>query len=46
VQGWSAEAVDEHTDVYLSVQCTACRRFHHVNPSTGRVLGSHEGEDE
>jgi hypothetical protein len=39
-KGWIAEEVIEHADTYVPVQRTACRQFHHVNPATGRVLGS------
>jgi hypothetical protein len=44
VQGWSAEGVSDDGDVYLPVECAACRGVHHVNPSTGKVLGG--GADE
>jgi hypothetical protein len=29
---------------YVSVQCLACRQFHHVNPITGKVLGGDNDE--
>jgi hypothetical protein len=39
VQGWLADAPPRDGETYLPVQCAACRRVHHVNPATGRVLG-------
>ena len=42
VQGW-AEAAPAANDYYEAVQCTACKRVHLVNPTTGRAAG--EGAD-
>ena len=39
VQGFSAEDVSVDKRTYEPVQCAACRRFHAVNPATGKVLG-------
>jgi hypothetical protein len=44
VQGWSAEDVSDDRDIYLPVECVACRCVHHVNPATGKVLGGDEEE--
>jgi hypothetical protein len=38
VQGFSAEEVEDD-DVYAPITCLACRLVHHVNPTTGKVLG-------
>jgi hypothetical protein len=46
VQGWSAEDVSDDGDIYLPVECVACRRVHHVKPTTGKVLGGGDDEDE
>jgi hypothetical protein len=37
VQGFIAEELP--ADTYEAVACTACRRIHLVNPTTGKVLG-------
>jgi hypothetical protein len=39
VQGWTAEDVPDDGDIYLAIECGACRGVHHVNPNTGKVLG-------
>ena len=42
VQGWVAEEVnsDNGDNVYETLVCLACNRYHLVNPSTGKVLGA------
>ena len=40
VQGWTVEDTPDGDSVYASIQCTACRQIHYVNPATGKVLGS------
>lgn len=44
VQGFVAEETPGNPDAYESITCLACRQLHLVNPTTGRVLGDHEGE--
>jgi len=39
VQGFAADDASQDSNTYLPVRCTACRRLHHVNPATARVLG-------
>jgi hypothetical protein len=39
VQGFASEDVVEDHHVYEPVTCLACRQIHHVNPTTGAVLG-------
>jgi hypothetical protein len=39
VQGFASEDVAEDHHVYEPVTCLACRQIHHVNPTTGAVLG-------
>jgi hypothetical protein len=39
VQGFVAEDIAEDHHVYVPVTCLACRQIHHVNPTTGVVLG-------
>ena len=39
VQGFVAEDVAEDNHVYEPVTCLACRQIHHVNPTTGAVIG-------
>jgi hypothetical protein len=39
VQGFASEDVVEDHHVYEPVTCLACRQIHHVNPTTGTVLG-------
>ena len=39
VQGFASEDVVEHHHVYEPVTCPVCRLIHHVNPTTGAVLG-------
>ena len=48
VQCWSAETVlkDEDGNIFVPVRCLACDQVHHLNPATGRVLGSEEEEEE
>ena len=38
VHGWAAAEAAE-SDAYETVECTACKRFHLVNPRTGKVAG-------
>jgi hypothetical protein len=38
-QGFVAEDVSEDQHTYEPVTCPACRQIHHVNPTTGAVLG-------
>jgi hypothetical protein len=41
VQGFLAEEdFSDDADDYQAVTCLACKRTHHVNPTTGRVLGA------
>jgi hypothetical protein len=40
VQGFVAEELP--ADTYEAVACTACRRLHLVNPTTGKVLGKED----
>jgi hypothetical protein len=44
VQGWLAEEApsEEAGEMFEPVECIACRRFHYVNPATGRVLGARD----
>ena len=44
VQGWSADEIPAEEDSYESVTCLACTQLHFVNRTTGRVLGTDEGE--
>ena len=44
VQAWSDDDSDS-PEFYETVSCTACKRMHLVNPTTGRVLGE-ENEKE
>jgi len=37
--GFCAEDVGEDQHVYEPITCLACRQIHHVNPTTGVVLG-------
>ena len=46
VQGWTADDVSDDGNTYLPQECLACRQIHYVNPSTGRVLGSDDADDE
>jgi hypothetical protein len=39
VQGWVAEDATSR-DVFVGLECPACKRTHMVNPATGRVLGA------
>jgi len=39
VQGFTAEDVSENPHSYEPVTCPVCRQIHHVNPTTGKVLG-------
>jgi len=39
VQGFSAEDVSEDHHVYEPVACATCHQIHHVNPTTGTVVG-------
>jgi len=39
VQGFTAEDVSEDHHSYEPVTCPVCRQIHHVNPTTGKVLG-------
>jgi hypothetical protein len=39
VQGFVAEDTAEDHHVYEPVTCPVCRQIHHVNPTTGVVLG-------
>jgi hypothetical protein len=39
VQGFVAEDTSEDQHVYEPVTCLACRQIHHVNPTTGAVIG-------
>jgi hypothetical protein len=39
VQGFVVDdPSSEKADTYQSIQCTACRQIHLVNPKTGRAL--------
>jgi hypothetical protein len=39
VQGWFPDfGGQDVTETYEPLTCLACRRIHHVNPQTGRVL--------
>jgi hypothetical protein len=42
VQGFAGDnqASAPNDDVYEAMTCTACRRIHLVNPTTGHVAGS------
>ena len=43
VQGFVADdPSDGDHDSYEGIICTACGRFHLVNPKTAKVLGSHD----
>jgi len=39
VPGFSAEDVSEDHHVYEPVACPTCHQIHHVNPTTGTVVG-------
>ena len=39
VQGFVAEDIVEDHHVYEPETCLICRQIHHVNPTTGVVLG-------
>jgi len=39
VQGFVAEEVSDDTNIYEPITCLACRKTHHVNPTTSKVLG-------
>ena len=39
VQGFSAEDVSEDHHAYEPVACPTCHQIHHVNPTTGTVVG-------
>lgn len=39
VQGFSPEDVSEDSHSYEPVTCPVCHQIHHVNPTTGKVLG-------
>jgi hypothetical protein len=43
VQGWSAEQIPADSEIYVTMECIACRGVHLVNPSTGKVMGSDDG---
>ncbi len=45
VQGFSAEDISEDHHVYEPVTCPVCGRIHHVNPTTGAVLGEQVEEE-
>jgi hypothetical protein len=42
VQAWLAgdNRSDNAGETFEPIECIACRRFHYVNPATGRVLGA------
>jgi hypothetical protein len=42
VQVWLAgdNRSDNTGETFEPIECIACRRFHYVNPATGRVLGA------
>ena len=42
VQAWLAgdNRSDNEGETFEPIECIACRRFHYVNPATGRVLGA------
>jgi hypothetical protein len=43
VQGWVADDPSANEgEVYETVTCLACTRFHLINRSTGKVLGDDE----
>jgi hypothetical protein len=44
VQGWSAEEIPADSEIYLTMECLACRRVHLVNPATGKVMGNDGSE--
>ena len=39
VQGFCAEDIAEDQHVYEPITCLACRQIHHVNPTTGAIIG-------
>jgi len=39
VQGFVAEDTAENHHIYEPVTCPVCHQIHHVNPTTGAVLG-------
>jgi hypothetical protein len=45
VQGWFADDGSDDGDIYLPIECVACRGVHHVNPPTGKVLGGGDEDD-
>jgi hypothetical protein len=43
VQGlWADDLSLEDENIYESVTCTACTKFHLINPKTGKILGANE----
>ena len=44
VQAWLAgdNRSDNAGENFEPIECIACRRFHYVNPATGRVLGARD----
>ena len=44
VQGWVAEEITS-SDVFVGLECPACKRTHLVNPATGRALGADDKPD-
>jgi hypothetical protein len=39
IQAFTAEAITSDPNTYEPVTCIMCRKVHHVNPFTGKVLG-------
>ena len=46
VQGFCAEDTSEDRHVYEPVTCPVCKQIHHVNPTTGTVLGEQTEREE
>jgi len=44
VQGFSSEDTAEDHHVYEPMNCPVCHQIHHVNPTTGTVLGEKKDE--
>jgi hypothetical protein len=39
VQGYSLEQTSDDENIYEPVRCLICRQVHHINPTTGKILG-------
>jgi hypothetical protein len=44
VQSFAAEEIEDDSETFEAVPCTACGRVHLVDPKSGRVLGIEKEE--